>query len=365
MPIDARIPLGAEAPQISPLNSYLRMMQIQEQQAQAQDRALERRERLSDRALERRERLSAINDRDRVREVLGGPGGLTEDKVNQIFGIDPETGLRLRQHLTQMTREERLAAQEKAEDAARILVGVRDQAGYDNALRVLGASGHDVSGFSKQFDPAIVDGYVKRGMTLSQLISLSSKQEEKPVPVETTDAQGNPVTKYVVPKAGDVYAKPKKAETDNEPLVEVDENGTPVYKRRSDAVNKKAYHPPTRAAAGKPEISSAQRAVAERTKFNELQKIEESFRNGDITPQEREAAKLQVQNSYLAQMGEEPVAALDASWDFAGRGGKPAAAAAAKGPAVKAGQMVTLKNGTRVKVTKVNTDGSYEGTPVQ
>lgn len=364
MAIDARIPLGAQAPQISPLANYLRILQVEEARAAAQERAQDRAVAREDRDFARQERLAAVRDRDRIREALGGPGGLTEEKVNQVFGIDPETGLKLRQHLTAMTREQRLAAQEKAEDAARILIGVRDQAGYDNALRTLAAAGHDTAGFSKQFDPGIVDGYVKRGLTLSQLISLSSKQEEKPVLVDTV-VNGKAGKKAVVPKAGDFYEAPPKGADGSEPLVEVDEGGVPIYRPRPDAVGKKAYHPPRAAAGDKPAVSAAQRAIAERWKQGELAKVEEAFRLGDIEPADRDAQKLQIENGYRAQIGEEPVAALGPEWDWAGRRGAAPAASNPAVPKVKVGQTVTLRNGTQVRVTKINKDGTYEGSPVK
>ena len=43
-------------------------------------------------------------------------------------------------------------------------------------------------------------------------------------------------------------------------------------------------------------------------------------------------------------------------------GGPPQAAATSAAPAHKSGDVVTLKDGRKVTVTKVNPDGTYEGT---
>ena len=77
------------------------------------------------------------------------------------------------------------------------------------------------------------------------------------------------------------------------------------------------------------QITPAQRALAARTKLNELQDLEQRFA-GDpddlITPRMTEAQlsreKLEIENSYRAQIGLEPLEALPQEW-----GGRPATSA--------------------------------------
>ena len=91
--------------------------------------------------------------------------------VNQIIGIDYDTGRAMREQLRQSKQQDRDALRQKAEDLGRAFIGVRDQAGYDRALATIAQAGTDTSAFSKQFDPAAVEEHVRNAMTWSQLIA--------------------------------------------------------------------------------------------------------------------------------------------------------------------------------------------------
>ena len=100
----------------------------------------------------------------------------------------------------------------------------------------------------------------------------------------------------------------------SEALVSVDEGGVPIYRPRSQAVGKPAYQPPREPKSDSTTVSI--RAAAERWKAGQLSTLEDRYRRSQaggfdaqgtpITPMtvpQLEAAKQQIQQSYLSQLG--------------------------------------------------------------
>ena len=71
-----------------------------------------------------------------------------------------------------------------------------------------------------------------------------------------------------------------------------------------------------------PQVTPAQRALAERTKFTQLKALEKDFARVPVYPEdppkmteeELDRQKLEIENSYRAQIGIEPVAELSPEW---------------------------------------------------
>ena len=69
--------------------------------------------------------------------------------------------------------------------------------------------------------------------------------------------------------------------------------------------------------------SQAQLAAAERWKQSQLAGLTKQFREGAIGPDELEQGKLDISNSYLSQLGQEPIAELGPEWDWRGAKAAP------------------------------------------
>lgn len=122
---------------------------------------------------------------------------------------------------------------------------------------------------------------------------------------------------------------------------------------RVSAASREPDHAPNTA------VSQAQKAAAERWKQNALAELEKRYRDplSQMSQAELDAEKARIQASYVEQIG--ATGAPTAT--------PPAAPAppAARSTAPTKGQVVTLRNGKRVRITKVYPDGSFDGDEVQ
>jgi len=64
----------------------------------------------------------------------------------------------------------------------------------------------------------------------------------------------------------------------------------------------------------KPPVTQAQRNQAERWKKAELDKAEALYRNGEVGDEQMQRIKLDVENGYRQQLGEQPIAVLGPEW---------------------------------------------------
>lgn len=392
MPIDARIPLGAQAPEINPLATYMKVMQIREAQQSSRDRAEDRRVRDEDRKI----RLKDIADRDRMREVLGKPGGLSEEKIDAITAIDPETGLRLRDHLSKLDDRKREEVRQLADDMGRAVGALETlppeqrQAGLERMRAEMTTRKQDVSALPEQYSPEWARRVMFNALTVQQQLAALTKEEQpKTREVVTVDERGNEVTKIVDDKAGASYPRPKPKASENEPLVPVMENGVVVHRPRSEAAGKPVGYPP-RSAASDPDRDDPElpRGVRDYL-FAMTQKVVTDVGNKSIAGPDGQPVKYRLQDAEaeLAAMlprlkrdhpKMDPLKARKALKELFGAP-KEGDALAATDPvpttrvntgasATKAkrnvGDLVNTRNG-RMRITAVHPDGSYDADPAR
>jgi hypothetical protein len=172
VPIDASIPLGFRPPRI---DSPLEMMQGVASLQEARDRSIKlQRDRMED---------------EQIRQVLQMTGGDIGKALPQIRRINPLTAAKI-----EKTHTDSLSAAQDLENGkidhdlkvldfvGRQLSGVTDQRSYDFARAAIkGGVGQDLP---PAYDPAVVDGWKQKGLTLAQ-----QAQEKRQALLDTIAAQ--------------------------------------------------------------------------------------------------------------------------------------------------------------------------------
>lgn len=89
--------------------------------------------------------------------------------VGQVAQAAPLQALALQQQFGQLSAQEQAQTARESQIAARVLVGVRDQATYDQARTVLQQNGVDISDMPSQFDPGFVQSAIQVAQSIDSL----------------------------------------------------------------------------------------------------------------------------------------------------------------------------------------------------
>jgi hypothetical protein len=308
MPLDSRIPLGVNPINIQPVQQSLRdAMTMRE----ASDR-------MQDNALDRQEKVRKLKEEADIREALRSTGGDLELALPAIRRISPTYALGVENTIDEQ-KKRKVASQNSAlEQNARVMghIGqvfnsVRDQATYDAAVATINQI-HDANKiprvpFPPTYDAKTVEGYRQQALTVAQQIENARRADN--------DRYGN----------GEYGNALQRRELELGRHLGPDEE----MAFRREWLDRQSN--------GTGAATQAQKATAERWKAERLAKLEEDATPGYgkavMSDQAREAAKLQIENSYRAQIGMPPLAALPPAWNAWKPGtGQPAPAAQPAAP---------------------------------
>ena len=258
MPVDPRIALGVEPMRIDLLGSYLKAQQIRQQeaarQADQEERAAARDERRENRTF----RLGEIANQGRLRDIIAAPGEMTEERLNAVMALDPETGMRLRAHFATLSKAKRDEAMDKAEQMARSVGAIEAlpiparQAAYAQLRASKG--GIDTSAMPETYSPEWSRMTMFNALTIKEQLALLEPKDPTTEPLEEVDEGGKPIYRPRSQAIGKQKWVAPASAAGSEPLETVDENGVPTFRPRSQAVGKTAYRAPTATSGDDPTL---------------------------------------------------------------------------------------------------------------
>ena len=282
-------------------------------------------------------RQDAITDAARM--VPLGPDGQPDygQIATEVGLIDPMAAAPYRQLDAEKEARGKAFAKERAETIAKELGATTDQGSWDAALNRLAKKAIHVPEVARQFSAANRDAVKAEAMTYVQWLQTQTPEPVKTRPMTYTRQDGTTVEELVPDVVGTrrestpakpnvTFGQPEIAMvgTKRDYIVKgVRPDGTWAwYLPNSETPFTGRVQPLAETTPASARITPAQKAMAERTKLNELQTLEAEFRKrasgadeqGPMPAQELENRKLQIENAYRVSLGQDPLATLPEGW---------------------------------------------------